>query len=158
MSPANFIDPTAVVHHNSKVWHYARILAHAVIHENVSIGSGVEIGSHSEIRSGSRIGAGTFLPSHSFVGCDVFIGPNVTFCDDRYPRVNNHTYKAEPPVILNNASIGAGSTILPGVTIGSYAVIGAGSVVTKSVPPHTTFYGPAATLRATPSEMADSTV
>lgn len=144
----NFIDPTAQVHPTAKVWHFARILAGAVLSEDTSVGSGAEVGRGSIIGNRTRISAGVFLPAHSIVGTDVFIGPNVTFTDDRYPRAGS-PYKAEPPTIDSGASIGANSTILPGVCIGRGAMIGAGSVVTKDVPPHTTFYGQAAIQRTT---------
>lgn len=150
----NFIDPTAEVHDSAKVWHFARILAGAVLSADTSIGSGAEVGRDSIIGRGSRVSAGVFLPANSRIGEHVFIGPNVTFTDDRYPRAGNANYHAEPPIVGDFASIGAGATILPGVEIGHHAIIGAGAVITKPVPPFTTFYGPAATEQATPREMA----
>ena len=64
---------------------------------------------------------------------NVFIGPNVTFCNDKYPKSRNKDWKLEPVVIKKGASIGANATILPGVTIGENALIGAGAIVTKNV-------------------------
>ena len=64
---------------------------------------------------------------------DVFIGPNVTFCNDRYPKSGNKNFKLEKVVVKKGASIGANATILPGVTIGENALVGAGAVVTKDV-------------------------
>ena len=66
---------------------------------------------------------------------NVFIGPNVTFCNDRYPKSRNKDWKLEPVIVKKGAVIGANSTILPGVTIGENALIGAGAVITKDVPP-----------------------
>jgi acetyltransferase-like isoleucine patch superfamily enzyme len=149
MKPVNFIDPSAMIGTNTVVWHYSVILPLVVIGDDCSIGSHVEIGKGSFIGGGTRIGKGTFLPSNSIIGSNVFIGPNVTFCDDKYPKVNNPTYHAQPPCIGNNVSIGAGSVILPGIQIGDYAVIGAGSVVTKNVPARSTVYGTAATQHNT---------
>lgn len=156
MKPVNFIDPSATLGTNVRVWHFARILQDVVIDDDVSIGSGAEIGRGSVIGARTRISANVFLPPNSHVGSNVFIGPGVIFTDDRYPRANNPGYKAEPPYIHSGASIGAGAVILPNVIVHSFATIGAGAVVTKSVPAHTTFYGPAATKRATPPEMAVS--
>ena len=156
MKPVNFIDPTAVISDRVKVWHFARVLAGVVLAEDVSIGSGAEIGRDSIIGARTRISAGVFLPAGSVIGNDVFIGPNCTFTDDRYPKANNDKYKAEPPLVEDGASIGAGATILPGVIIGRNATVGAGAVVTKHVRSLSTFYGPAATERTTPREMVAS--
>lgn len=148
MTPQNFIDPTAKLGNGSKVWHWSVILQDVVIGENVSIGSCCEIGRGSSIGDGSRIGFGSFFPPHSSIGRFVFIGPQVTCTDDRYPRVNNAEYEAQPPIIEDFASIGAGVVILPGVRIGAGAMIGAGSVVTKDVPPGATLRGdPSRTIR-----------
>jgi len=150
MRPYNFIDPSVRLGKDVKVWHFAVVLSDVVIGDDASIGSFVEIGRSSVIGSGSRIGSHTFLPTNSQIGQNVFIGPNVTFTDDRYPVVNNPSYHAEPPVVDDFASIGAGSVILPGVRIGRQATIGAGSVVTKDVPDFCKVYGPAATTRPSP--------
>jgi UDP-2-acetamido-3-amino-2,3-dideoxy-glucuronate N-acetyltransferase len=147
----NYIDKTAILGFNVKIWHFAVVLADVRIGSNVSIGSGTEIGRDSFIADGTRISAHVFLPAQSKVGANVFIGPGVIFTDDRYPRVGNADYKAEPPIIEDGASIGAGSVILPGVRIGKGAMVGAGSVVTRSIPPGITVYGPAALPRPVPS-------
>lgn len=156
MSPVNFIDPTAKVHPSAKVWHFARILSGVVLSEDTSVGSGAEIGRGTTVGARTRISAGVFLPPNSKVGSDVFIGPNVTFTDDRYPRAGHKDYLAQPPVICDGASIGAGSTILPGIIIGPHAIVGAGSVVTKNVSSLSTVYGPSATQRTTPHAMVAS--
>ena len=64
---------------------------------------------------------------------DVFIGPNVTFCNDRYPKSGNKNFKLEKVIVKKGASIGANATILPGVTIGENSLVAAGAVVTKDV-------------------------
>ena len=143
----NFIDHTAQVGEGTKVWHFAVILNDAIIGSNSSIGSLAEIGSGSVIGDNTRISHGVFLPSNSLIGDNVFIGPNVTFTDDRYPRAGNKKYRAEPPVVENGASIGAGSVILPGIRIGENAMIGAGSIVTKDVLPSAVIHGNAATYQ-----------
>lgn len=156
MNPVNFIDPSATISEGCRVWHFARILAGVVLSKDVSVGSGAEIGRGTIVGSRTRISAGVFLPPDSVIGSDVFIGPNVTFTDDRYPRAGNANYHAEPPLVEDGASIGAGSTILPGIRIGRGAIVGAGSVVTKHILPLKTFYGIAATERTTPPEMVVS--
>lgn len=134
--PLCFIDRTAVVGPGTIVWHFARVLADAVIGLDCNVGGGAEIGRGTKIGDRSRISAGVFLPSNSKIGNDVFIGPNATFTDDRYPKTlrAGETYKAEPPVIEDGASIGAGAVILPGIRIGKNARVAAGAVVTKDVP------------------------
>lgn len=149
MKPVNFIDLSAEIGDDTWVWHYAVILSGVVIGRNCSIGSFVEVGKNCSIGDGTRIGSHTFLPPGAKIGRNVFIGPSCTFTDDKHPKVGNTGYHAEPPVIEDNASIGAGCVILPGVHIGSNAVIGAGSVVTRSVPPGGLVYGDKARLRET---------
>lgn len=143
MSTINFIDPSAVIGSHSKVWHFACIMAQVQIGEHCSIGSRSEIGLGTTIGDHSRISAGVFLPAHTTIGRNVFIGPNTTFTDDRYPRAGAE-YNAQPPIIEDGASVGAGCVILPGVRIGYGAMIGAGSVVAKDVPPGATVRGEAA--------------
>jgi UDP-2-acetamido-3-amino-2,3-dideoxy-glucuronate N-acetyltransferase len=131
----NEISVFAKVAQTSKVWHFSVILAEVTIGESCNIGSHVEIGRGTRIGNGCRIGKGVFLPPHSVIGNNVFIGPMACFCDDKWPRVNNADYDAQPPTIEDGASIGAGATILPGVRIGAGALVGAGAIVTKDVPP-----------------------
>lgn len=139
-APTAIVDPTAIFADElTAVWHHALVL------QRVRFGKACKVGSRSEVGRGSIIGdrtvisAGVFLPPNSIIGANVFIGPNATFTDDRYPKV--HTpgqppYKAEPPIVEDHASIGAGAVILPGVRIGHHALIGAGSIITRNVEPH----------------------
>ncbi|MGA2786469.1 MAG: acyltransferase [Verrucomicrobiota bacterium] len=119
------------------------------------IGDEVKIGTFVEIQKGVKIGKRCKISSHTFI-CegvtiedDVFIGHNVTFTNDRYPRATNSTGQLQtdsdwicvPTLVKKGASIGSGATLLCGITIGANAMIGAGSVVTKDVPPDTVFAG-----------------
>ena len=112
------------------------------------IGDGTKIGTFVEIQKGVLIGPSCKISSHTFI-CEgvtiekfVFIGHGVCFTNDRFPRSSNRdgTLKTEADwtmertVVKEGASIGTGAVILPGVTIGRYSVVGAGSVVTKDVP------------------------
>ena len=119
----------------------------------VYVEEGVVIGDNCNIRPF------VFIPSHVTIEDDVFIGPNVTFTNDKHPRAQGD-WKPLPTLIKKGASIGANSVILPGVTVGEEALIGAGSVVTKNVPSKTIVTGnPARKLKGnrtlwltTPSE------
>lgn len=130
------IHPSAKLGKNITVWAFANILAECVIGDNVSIGAGAEIGRGTVIGKNSRISAHVFLPSNSVIGENVFIGPNATFTDDRMPRAGNDNYIAEPPVLRDGCSVGAGAVVLPGVMIGERAMVGAGAVVTRNVAPN----------------------
>jgi UDP-2-acetamido-3-amino-2,3-dideoxy-glucuronate N-acetyltransferase len=100
----------------------------------VYIEEGVEIGDNVKIRPF------TFIPSGVKIEDDVFIGPNVVFTNDKYPRVRGK-WRELKTVVRKGASIGAGSVIGPGITIGKYALVGAGSVVTKDVPDYAIVVG-----------------
>src|SRR5215471_8868526 len=126
------------------------------------IGDDVKIGTFVEIQKGARVGNRCKISSHSFL-CEgvtledeVFIGHSVTFINDRYPRATNAEgqlqsdadWTCEATLVKRGASIGSGSTLLCGVTVGEGAIVGAGSVVTKDVPARSVVAGnPARVLR-----------
>jgi len=112
------------------------------------IGDNVKIGTFVEIQKGARIGARCKISSHTFI-CEgvvleeeVFVGHNVTFINDLYPRSINEggqlqteaDWKCVPTLVKRGASIGSGSTLLCGITVGEGSVVGAGSMVTRDVP------------------------
>ena len=123
---------------NTNIWQFCVILKNAQIGSNCNICShvffenDVKIGNNVTIKNGVQIWDGIEIEDN------VFIGPNVTFCNDRYPKSGNKNFKLEKIIIKKGASIGANSTILPGVTIGENAMIAAGSIVTKNVEKNTT--------------------
>ncbi len=126
------------------------------------IGDETKIGAFVEVQKKAKIGKRCKISSHTFV-CEgvtiednVFVGHGVTFINDTYPRAANPDgslqteadWKVETTLVKKGASIGSGSTVLCNVTIGENAIVGAGSVVTKDVPPHTIVAGnPARVLR-----------
>lgn len=118
---------------NTNIWQFSVVLPGAVIGEECNICSHCFI--ENEVRIGNRVTlkAGVYLWDGIAVEDDVFIGPNATFCNDKYPKSRNKDFKLEAIVIKKGASIGANATILPGVTIGENAMIGAGAIVTKDV-------------------------
>ena len=127
-----------------------------------TVGDDVKIGAFVEIQKNASIGNNCKISSHSFI-CEgvtiedaVFIGHSVTFINDMYPRATAASgalqteadWKVDKTVVKKGASIGSGCTILANVTIGEGAIIGAGSVVTKDVPPNAIVAGnPAKFLR-----------
>ena len=129
------------------------------------IGDDSKIGTFVEIQKGVRVGPRCKISSHSFL-CEgvtleegVFIGHNVTFINDRFPRATTEggqlqteaDWQCVPTLVKRGASIGSSATILCGITIGEYAIVGAGSVVTKDVPPRAVVAGnPAKVLRKIP--------
>jgi len=145
--------PTAIVEtdqigEGTKIWHFVHIRENAKIGKNCNIGKcvyidkDVEIGNNVKIQNFATIYKGVKIED------DVFIGPSVTFTNDLYPRAFIWSEdKIIPTLVKRGASIGANATIVCGVTIGEYAMIGAGSVVTRDVPPFGLVYGNPAKLK-----------
>lgn len=128
------VSPDAKLFHDTKVWSGAVVEKDVITGPDCVVGSNVFIGASSILGKSVRIQHGVFIPRHTRIGNFVFIGPNVTFTDDKYPRVNNSYYTADPPILEDRCSIGAGAVILPGVRIGKYAMVAAAAVVTHDVP------------------------
>lgn len=128
------------------------------------IGDNSKIGTYVEIQKGAVVGRNCKISSHTFI-CegvtiedDVFIGHNVTFINDVYPKATTDNGKLQTKedwvciktFVRRGASIGSSATLLCGITVGENAIVGAGSVVTKDVPPNTIVAGnPAKILRKT---------
>lgn len=119
---------------NTRIWQFVVILPRAKIGNNcnicaqVLIENDVLIGDNVTVKSGVQLWDGLRIED------DVFIGPNVTFTNDKFPRSKHYPEKFLETVVQKGASIGGGAVILPGLTIGESAMIGAGAVVTRSVP------------------------
>lgn len=127
------------------------------------IGDDSKIGTFVEVQKGVKVGKRCKISSHSFlcegvlIEDDVFIGHNVVFTNDKFPRATNEDgvpqtdadWKTERTIVRKGASIGSGSTLLPGIIIGEGTMVGAGSVVTKNVASQTVVAGnPARELKA----------
>jgi acetyltransferase-like isoleucine patch superfamily enzyme len=120
-----------------------------IIGDNTKIGAFVEIQKNAIIGSDCKISSHTFICEGVSIEDAVFIGHGVTFINDTYPRATNSSgslqteadWSVESITVKRGASIGSGSTILANVTIGEHAIIGAGSVVTKDVPPYAIVVG-----------------
>lgn len=137
-----FIHPTAEVSEDAVVGSGTRIWNQAQVRENAVIGEGCNIGKNVYIDFGVTIGSRTKIQNNVSVfhgveiGEDVFIGPSVTFTNDRFPRAFHDDYEVGHTVVKRGASLCASATIRCDVTIGQYATVAAGAVVTKDVPDH----------------------
>jgi len=104
------------------------------IGDNVSIGTGSCIEHHIEIKDNVRMHSQVFVPEYSKLGTGCWIGPNVVITNAKYPQSINVKANLKGAIIKRDAKIGANATLLPGVTIGEEALIGAGSVIVKDIP------------------------
>lgn len=142
-----FVHPTAAVASSarigagSKIWinvqirESASIGANCIVSKDVYIDHAVTVGDRCKIQNSVSVYHGVTI------GNDVFVGPNACFTNDRVPRAFNTEWQVTPTVVADGASIGANATIICGVTIGEYAMVAAGSVVTRDVPPYTLVMG-----------------
>lgn len=125
------------IRHNTRIWAFSSVAAGAMIGERCTIGQGVHIGPKVVVGNGCKIQNGAQLFEGVTLEDDVFIGPHVVFTNVTIPRAFvNRKAEFKPTLVKKGASIGANATIVCGITIGEYAMVGAGSVVTKSVPAH----------------------
>jgi len=127
-------DCKAQIAESTNVWQYCVVLPKAKIGKNCNVCSHCLVENEAVIGDNCTIKCGVQLWDGVELEDNVFVGANVTFTNDRYPKSHNSDWKLEKTIVKQGASIGAGSTILCGVTIGENAMIGAGSVVTTDVP------------------------
>lgn len=118
---------------DTKIWQFCVVLKNAIIGKNCNICSHVFIENDVKIGNNVTIKCGVQVWDGIEIEDNVFVGPNVTFTNDRNPKSQNKDWILEKTIVKKGASIGANATILPGITIGENALIGAGSVVTKDV-------------------------
>lgn len=142
-----FIHETAIVDAKATVGSGTKIWVNAQVRENVRIGEsciiskdvyvdhGVSIGNRCKVQNGVSIYNGVSIED------DVFVGPHAVFTNDLYPRAFNSDWATVPTLVKSGASIGANTTIVCGVTLGEYCMIGAGSVVARNVPPFALMVG-----------------
>lgn len=134
--PTAEVSETAVIGTGTKIWNQAqvregaRIGEHCIISKNVYIDENVSIGSGVKIQNNVNVYHGVTIED------DVFLGPSMTFTNDMFPRAFSTDWQVVETIVRKGASIGANATIRCGIEIGEYATVGAGSTVTKNVPPY----------------------
>jgi UDP-2-acetamido-3-amino-2,3-dideoxy-glucuronate N-acetyltransferase len=147
--PTAEVSPQATIGQGTKIWHQAQVRERARIGDNCIVGKGVyidvgvSIGANSKLQNGVHVYHGTTIED------GVFLGPGVILTNDRLPRAVNPDgslktdadWQVSPVYVKRGASLGAGSIVLPGVTIGEFAMVGAGTIVTQDVPSHGLVYG-----------------
>jgi len=151
----SIIHETASIPDSCKIWYFVQIREGAVLGENVIVGTGAYIGKDVKIGNNVKIENNAFIPHGVTIEDNVFIGPGVIFTNDLYPRatkadgtpLQDGDWKEEKTVVEAFASIGAGTVILSGIVLRKGCMIGAGSVVTKSVPAYEIWAGNPARLR-----------
>ena len=140
--PSSVIDPGAEIGKGTKIWHFCHVMGECKIGENCTLGqnvfvaSGVEIGNNVKIQNNVSVYEGVILED------DVFLGPSMVFTNVINPR--SHVYRRgeyQQTLVKRGGSIGANATIVCGITLGEYAFIGAGAVVTRDVPAYGLVYG-----------------
>lgn len=133
-------EPGCIVGHGTKIWHFCHIREGATIGANCTIGQGCYVASTARIGDNCRIQNNVSIYDGVVLEEEVFIGPSAVFTNVKRPRA----YKRgsfEQTIVKKGATVGANATIVCGVTIGEGAFVGAGSVVTKDVPPYSTVWG-----------------
>jgi len=132
---------TKKIGENTHVWQFSIVLQGASIGDNCNINCHVFVEDEVVIKNNVTVKSGVQLWNGVVLEDDVFIGPNVTFTNDLIPRSKMYPETYLKTKVDVGASIGANATIIAGKTIGRYSLIGAGSVVTKDIPPYTVWYG-----------------
>lgn len=139
----SFVHETAEVHPeaelgaNARVWHHCHVMAHTVIGEGASLGQNCFVAANARIGAGARIQNNVSVYEGVVLEEDVFVGPSAVFTNVRYPRAFvSRKNEYEQTIVKKGATIGANSTVVCGTTIGEFAFVAAGAVVTRDVPPY----------------------
>lgn len=142
-----FIHPTAevseqaVIGKGTKIWNWAQIREKAEVGEQCVISKNVYIDTKVKIGNGVKIQNNVNVYNGVTIENNVFLGPAMTFTNDMFPRAFNLAWEITETLVKEGASIGANATIVCGVTIGKFALVGAGSVITKDIPDYALVVG-----------------
>ncbi|CAG0943383.1 UDP-2-acetamido-3-amino-2,3-dideoxy-glucuronate N-acetyltransferase [Candidatus Brocadiaceae bacterium] len=133
--PSANVHPTALIGNGTKIWINVQIRENAQVGENCIISKDVYIDHAVTIGNDCKIQNSVSVYNGVTIEDKIFVGPNVSFTNDKVPRAFNREWKVTPTIVKTGASIGANATIVCGVTIGEFAMVAAGAVVTKNVAP-----------------------
>lgn len=131
---------------DTRIWQFSVVFEGAIIGENCNICAHTLIEGNVQLGNNVTVKSGVYLWEGTRIEDNVFIGPNATFTNDPMPRSKVYPDYFSGITIRQGASIGANATLLPGITVGSYAMVGAGAVVTKDVPERAVVVGNPATI------------
>lgn len=145
--PSAHVSSEASIGEGTKIWHDSQVREGAKIGRNCILGKCVYIDKNVVIGNNVKLENRVSVFQGVTIEDDVFVGPHVVFTNDLRPRAFSRDWEIIETRVKRGASIGANSTIICGITIGEYAMVGAGSVVTRDVPPHALVYGNPARVR-----------
>ena len=143
-----FVEESVKLGSNVKIWHYCHVRKGSVLNDGVTVGKSSFIDENVIIGEGSRIQNNVNIYNGVHIGKYCFVGPAVVFTNDHFPRVGNKKWTKVPTDLENGCSVGAGAVIRCGITIGAFSMIGAGAVVTKTIPAFSLVMGVPAELKA----------
>jgi UDP-2-acetamido-3-amino-2,3-dideoxy-glucuronate N-acetyltransferase len=147
--PTADVSPKAVIGPGTRIWHQAQVRERVRLGANCIVGKGVYIDFDVIIGDNVKIQNGASVYHGATIEDGVFLGPGVILTNDKLPRAINPDgslktdtdWEVSPILIRCGSAIGAGAVVLPGVTIGEFAMVGAGAIVTRDVPDHGLVYG-----------------
>jgi len=142
LPPSSFVDDEVTIGNNTKIWHFSHILSGTTIGKNCSFGQNCVVGPKVSIGNGVKVQNNISIYEGVEVEDDVFLGPSMVFTNVINPRafiVRKQEFKKT--LLKKGSTVGANATVVCGVTIGEYALIGSGAVVNKDVKPHALMVG-----------------
>ena len=141
---SSYVDDKVKIGKSTKIWHFSHIQSGAEIGDNCSLGQNVNIGNNVKIGNSVKIQNNVSIYEGVELEDYVFCGPSMVFTNIKVPRSEfpqNNSENYQKTIVKKSASIGANATIVCGITIGEYSLVGSGSVVTNNVPPFSLVIG-----------------